>query len=631
MKPIGSLWKAAFMVAAAGALAGCGWKAEVAVDGVAARQQASSLHADLSRQFQPDSVALQGWDEATGRAEYLIAARGGDVPQHEYFARNLGKCGASVKKYFVDGRTARVLAGVSAPALPPPPPPVVKPPEAVPPPPPPPVVKPPEAVPPPPPPPVVKPPEAVPPPPPPPVVKPPEAVPPPPPPPVVKPPEAVPPPPPVVAPPRPQPILVALTVVDLADVRAADALCDYLGKLPGVQSVKLGAFSGGKGSFTIAYAPGSRDFRPSLTAGLEKHSPRGIEVTSYTATAKPIRVEGRVNPPAPIRVELTVSDVPSEADAAALRDHMKGQESVLAATLVSCKVGVAIFTAFVPHGTPDVRKVFEAAAGKFGRAGVTVTDCVEAGGLVKVAARMNPVVPVPTLGAVQKAAVAKEAADKLRLVRILCEETLELSGGSAKTAAASRVLAEALQKAGYRVVAGEASFFVHTSGAAKLNEKFGNFYSFDASLAGRILDPARLELAAVTTAAKRGERLLREEDAANSAVKAAAGELAEKLLSAADKAVAAARPVVLDCEVGELGSLAAAEQFRAALARLRGVHYASLEGWDARTYAAKYELLHDRGDKEAVDALRKAAAGIGAGKVRGLAARQAAAAPGGAK
>jgi hypothetical protein len=128
-------------------------------------------------------------------------------------------------------------------------------------------------------------------------------------------------------------------------------------------------------------------------------------------------------------------------------------------------------------------------------------------------------------------------------------------------------------------------------GEAKEADKFGNFWSFESNLKGKVLNLTTHQLIASKTIRKRGERALDEQVAAEDAQRAAAKEMAKYLTDEVVRKWEATSLVRVKMTATRIYNMSQADDLRIGLQRRVGIYYVSLESWDDKIDLAVYEIL----------------------------------------
>jgi len=128
-------------------------------------------------------------------------------------------------------------------------------------------------------------------------------------------------------------------------------------------------------------------------------------------------------------------------------------------------------------------------------------------------------------------------------------------------------------------------------GEAKKQDKFGNFYSFEAKLQGKVLNLTTHQIIASKTITKRGRRALNEDEAAEDALRVAAKDLSAYLSDEVIRKWEFTSLVRMALEVNNIESIAQADDLRVGLQKRLGVFYVSLDSWDHESEKAIYDVL----------------------------------------
>ena len=204
-------------------------------------------------------------------------------------------------------------------------------------------------------------------------------------------------------------------------------------------------------------------------------------------------------------------------------------------------------------------------------------------------------------------------ASLLSLQRLVlsAEERLSLSAGAESSNAAKEELATRLSELGFRIVettsslgftpteatqdvfrtANDCNLAVLVKGEAKETDKFGNFWSFESRLQGKVLNLATHQVIATKTVLKRGKRALDERQAAEDAQEAAARDLATYLTDEVARKWEATSLVRVILVASNIDSAAQADDLRVGLQKRVGIYYVSLDAWDDAVNQAVYEIL----------------------------------------
>lgn len=178
-------------------------------------------------------------------------------------------------------------------------------------------------------------------------------------------------------------------------------------------------------------------------------------------------------------------------------------------------------------------------------------------------------------------------------------EKLLLSGGAEDTTVAKDTVEEALSDMALTTTPSPANadLLIEIKASSKLNEKFGEFYSFDASQTVRVLDAVTRDVIDSKKFSARGERKLDELDAAESALEKASREAADHLVDALTKK----SPYLLSTElvIEGMPNEQMAQTLRTILAIEPWINKVDLTIYDAFRQVAVYSIRYaaiDRGN-----------------------------------
>ncbi|MBI4604701.1 MAG: hypothetical protein HY721_22290 [Planctomycetes bacterium] len=211
----------------------------------------------------------------------------------------------------------------------------------------------------------------------------------------------------------------------------------------------------------------------------------------------------------------------------------------------------------------------------------------------------------------EKQSVLEKSLISLLRVILSSEEKLQLSAGPEASTTARGALTTKLAELQFKVIESDARLGFSPSeedqdryrlrndcnlvflveGGAKQADKFGEFFSFESQLKGKVLNLTAHQVIAEKTFLKRGKRATDERQAAESAQEAAAADLVAYLSDEVARKWEVTSLVKVDLEVSGLGQFAQADDLRVGLQRRPGVFYVSLESWDRGSERAKYEVL----------------------------------------
>ena len=128
-------------------------------------------------------------------------------------------------------------------------------------------------------------------------------------------------------------------------------------------------------------------------------------------------------------------------------------------------------------------------------------------------------------------------------------------------------------------------------GESKKQDKFGNFYSFEAKLQGKVLNLTTHQIIASKTITKRGRRALNEDEAAEDALRVAAKDMSTYLSDEVVRKWEFTSLVRMTLEVNNVESIGQADDIRVGLQKRLGVFYVSLDSWDHESEKAIYDVL----------------------------------------
>ena len=222
------------------------------------------------------------------------------------------------------------------------------------------------------------------------------------------------------------------------------------------------------------------------------------------------------------------------------------------------------------------------------------------------------------LSADEKQRIVHDAQLGLKRLSVMGQETLNLADDEQVTALTRSHFEAKLAELGFYVVQGrrglafdpspeqmeayrqgeDVNLVILIQGEASQQDRFGEFFSFESEVSGKVLNLTTEQVIASQQAHARGKRALRETQAAHSAVEAAAADLATKLTDELARLWEAATVVRTQLSIGGLRDLASVHDVRQELQARPGVYYVSLEGWDAESRHAEFEVL-TRFDTEA--------------------------------
>jgi len=128
-------------------------------------------------------------------------------------------------------------------------------------------------------------------------------------------------------------------------------------------------------------------------------------------------------------------------------------------------------------------------------------------------------------------------------------------------------------------------------GEAKQKDKFGKFFSYECKLSGKIVNLYTHQIIARKTITKRGERKQDADQAADSAVVAAAEPMSEYLIKEVARKWQATSLVKARLDIHNVEDAGVCNDLRAGLQNRAGVYYVALERWDAGGRTAEFEVL----------------------------------------
>jgi hypothetical protein len=128
-------------------------------------------------------------------------------------------------------------------------------------------------------------------------------------------------------------------------------------------------------------------------------------------------------------------------------------------------------------------------------------------------------------------------------------------------------------------------------GEAKQKDKFGTFFSYECKLSGKILNLYTHQIIARKTITQRGARKQDADQAAESAVVAAAEPMGEYLIKEVARKWQATSLLKAKLEIHDVEDAGVCNDLRAGLQNRVGVYYVSLERWDVGGRTAEFEVL----------------------------------------
>jgi len=212
----------------------------------------------------------------------------------------------------------------------------------------------------------------------------------------------------------------------------------------------------------------------------------------------------------------------------------------------------------------------------------------------------------------EKQQMVERALMTIKRIAVVSDETLKLSSGTESTNAGKELIEQRLaeltmnvQHAGrdlpFSPTRSQREAFREATGIelvylldldARRKAKLGKFYSFEAGGKGKVLNLATGQVIAnYASVLKRGQRSQDEQQAAESAVRIAAENLATYLTDESIRKWEATSLVKRQLVVRNVKTAAEAVSIRNQLQKAPGVYYVSLESFDEAKPAATYEIL----------------------------------------
>lgn len=214
-------------------------------------------------------------------------------------------------------------------------------------------------------------------------------------------------------------------------------------------------------------------------------------------------------------------------------------------------------------------------------------------------------------GDAEKQQAVQNALINLLRVSVSSQETLHLSDGRITSNAARNDLTTSLAELTFQVIDGMEGLEFDATGAqmdafrtsnrcnlaflirgdSRKVDKFGNFYSYESEMEGKVLNLATHQVIARKSATQRGERKLNERQAAESALSKTAEEISAYLTDEVARLWEVTSVMKLEIAIRNLSDVSAADAVRSELQGRPGVQYVSLESWSAGDGTAVLEVL----------------------------------------
>jgi len=215
------------------------------------------------------------------------------------------------------------------------------------------------------------------------------------------------------------------------------------------------------------------------------------------------------------------------------------------------------------------------------------------------------------LGAMEKQTLADQAMDRLLRIVVHTEETLALPDGSRPSQIARDRLADTLSRTGFTALGAApppsmamppaeqnalrkacgCQLAVLIRGSTRPRSEAATLPTFATKMRGRVIHLATHEELFATSVASQGRATDNPLEAAQDAHHAAAGQLARQIVRYLASDWEATSLIRAELIVANLPDAQAAADLRAALRQADGVHYVSVERWDAPRRVAHYEVL----------------------------------------